>query len=95
MPDYPNDFYIGIEYNGELLNFRRFSKTTDGKRYVGWGTKNPRFSGGSEGEFNGKAYLIMYDIMDRSREYYREVPQNKTIICELTLEGAKKNKNYT
>jgi hypothetical protein len=89
LPDCPHDIYIGIEYNGELLKCRKFSKNHDETIYVGWGSNIPRFRGGAEGEFDGKAYIIVFDAPSG---HWNDLPQNKIIIDEVTLEGAKKIK---
>lgn len=37
--------YIGIECQNEIINYRKYSRTHDGKRYVGWGTPSNRMRG--------------------------------------------------
>ena len=33
-----DQLYIGIECQNEIINYRKYSRTHDGKKYVGWGT---------------------------------------------------------
>ena len=37
--------YIGIECQNEIINYRKYSRTHDGKKYVGWGTTSNRMRG--------------------------------------------------
>ncbi len=37
--------YIGIECQNEIVNYRKYSKTSDNKRFVGWGTTSNRIRG--------------------------------------------------
>ena len=37
--------YIGIECQNEIINYRKYSRTLDGKKYVGWGTPSNRMRG--------------------------------------------------
>ena len=40
-----NDLYIGIESQGEILKYRRFSKGEGDKYFIGWGSISNRFRG--------------------------------------------------
>ena len=40
-----DQLYIGIECQNEIINYRKYSRTHDGKKYVGWGTPSNRMRG--------------------------------------------------
>jgi len=40
-----DQLYIGIECQDEIVNYRKYSKTRDCKRFIGWGTTSNRIRG--------------------------------------------------
>lgn len=40
-----DQLYIGIECQNEIIKYRKYSRTHDGKKYVGWGTPSNRMRG--------------------------------------------------
>ena len=40
-----DQLYIGIECQNEIINYRKYSRTSDCKRFVGWGTTSNRMRG--------------------------------------------------
>lgn len=53
--------YIGIECQDEIVNYRKYSKTSDSKRYVGWGTTSNRIRGYIE-DLSQPITLCKYNI---------------------------------
>lgn len=53
--------YIGIEYQDEIVNYRKYSKTRDCKRFIGWGTTSNRIRGYIE-DLSQTIYLCKYNI---------------------------------
>ena len=55
-----DQLYIGIECQNEIINFRKYSKTSDCKRFVGWGTISNRIRGYIE-DLSQTISLCKYD----------------------------------
>ena len=53
--------YIGIECQDEIVNYRKYSKTRDCKRFIGWGTTSNRIRGYIE-DLSQTIYLCKYNI---------------------------------
>lgn len=53
--------YIGIKCQDEIINYRKYSKSSDGKLFVGWGTISNRIRGHIE-DFNQPINLCKYSI---------------------------------
>ena len=53
--------YIGIECQDEIVNYRKYSKTRDCKRFIGWGTTSNRIRAYIE-DLSQTIYLCKYNI---------------------------------
>ena len=55
-----DQLFIGIECQNEIVNYRKYSKTSDSKRFIGWGTTSNRIRGYIE-DLSQTIYLCKYN----------------------------------